>query len=72
MTERNICGEQGVAHAQVFQGRKKIGSYPLCVEHALWAYGFHQLAQNWARTEFAKALGVRKGSLPRVEVGFVS
>jgi hypothetical protein len=71
MTECNICGKQGTAYAQVFQGRKKIGSYPLCVEHALWVYGFQQIAQNGARTGIAKALGMKKGSLPRVQVGLV-
>ncbi len=71
MTECNICGKPTVAFAQVFQARKKIGSYPICMEHTLWVYGFQQLAQNWARTEFAKALGMKKGSVPRVEVSLV-
>jgi hypothetical protein len=68
MTKCSICSETAVAYLQVFQARKKTGSYPVCVTHGLWGYGFQQLGQDWARSGLAKAFGIRKGSLPRVKV----
>jgi len=65
-----ICNEPGIAYAQVFQARKKLRSYSLCVSHALILYGFEQLGQDWGRTNLARAFGLREGTLPRMKVSF--
>jgi hypothetical protein len=36
MAKCSICPETAVAYLQLFQGRKKIGSYPVCLSHDLW------------------------------------
>ncbi|MGD0257467.1 MAG: hypothetical protein ABSB90_06265 [Thermoplasmata archaeon] len=68
MTNCTFCPEPSVAYLQVFQGRKKTGSYPVCVRHAAWGYGFQEIGQDWARTALAEFFGVKKGKLPRVKV----
>jgi hypothetical protein len=68
MAECSLCSEPAVAYLQVYRVREKVGSYPVCTSHAIWGYGFQQLGQDWARSELAKAFGIRKGSLPRIKV----
>jgi len=64
----SVCRELAVAYVQVFRGRKKVSTNPVCASHAIWSYGFQELGQDWARTGVAKAFGLRKGSLPRIKV----
>ena len=71
MGECTICGQPSVAFVQLFRGRKKVGTYPICLYHGMWAYGLEQLGQDWARSEFARSLGIRKGALPRIKVSLV-
>ena len=68
MTKCSICSENAIAYAQVFQSWKKVGSYPVCLTHAFWGFGFEKLGQNWARSELARAFRLRKGALPRVKI----
>ena len=68
MTKCAFCPATAVAFAQVFQSRKKIGSYPVCVTHAAWGYGFQKLGQDWTRTGPARACGIRKGAVPRIKI----
>jgi hypothetical protein len=57
-----------VAFVQLFRRRKKVGSYPVCVQHAIFAYGFQEIGQDWARSGLAQMFGIRKGSIPRTKV----
>jgi hypothetical protein len=68
MAKCALCDEVAVAYAQVFQGRKQVGSYPLCLYHGLWVRGFEEFGQDWARSGLAEAFGFRRGSLPKVRV----
>lgn len=68
MAKCTLCDQPGVAFAQIFQGREKVGSYPLCAYHGLWARGLQEFGQDWARSGLAKAFGVRRGKVPRVKV----
>jgi len=63
-----VCREPSVAYVQVFLNRKKRKSYPVCIKHALMAYGYEQLGQDWGRTNMARAFGIRKGTILRVKV----
>lgn len=68
MTQCSVCSETAVAYAQIYRSRKKVGSFPVCMAHAAWGYGFEKLGQDWARSELAKVFGIRKGALPRVKI----
>lgn len=68
MPKCSLCDQPGVAYAQVFQKRKKVGSYPLCIYHGLWAKGLQELGQDWAKSGLAAAFGIRKGSIPRIKI----
>ncbi len=63
-----VCGEPGLAYVQVFDGRRKVRSSPVCVAHGLLIYGFEQVGQDWGRTNLARAFGIRKGTIPRVKI----
>ena len=68
MTKCAMCSETAIAYAQLFEGRKKVKSYPVCIRHGISVYGFEQLAQDLLRTNLSGAFGIKKGSLPKVKV----
>ncbi len=67
MTVCTFCEEPGAGYLQIYQGREKVTSVPVCSKHSLFAAAYQELGQDWLRTQFAKALGIRKGSVPRVK-----
>ncbi len=64
MTTCTMCSETAIAYAQLFEGRKKVGSYPVCVRHGLSVYAFEQLAQDLLRTNLPGAFEIKKGASP--------
>ncbi len=68
MTKCAMCAEIAIAYAQLFEGQRKVKSYPVCIRHGLSVYGFEQLAQDLFRTNLSGAFGIKKGALPRVKV----
>ena len=70
MAKCSVCREPAVAYVQLFRQRKKVGSYPVCVQHAIFAYGFQEIGQDWARSGLAQIFGIRRGTIPRVKVSF--
>src|SRR2546428_528197 len=65
-----VCGASPtVGYLQWFQGRKKVGTFPVCVNDALWTWGYDTFAQTWIRGQLASLLRpmVKKGSIPRVK-----
>ena len=68
MAQCVVCKETAVAYVKIYRRRKRIGTYSVCVQHAIFAYGWQELGQDWARSGLASAFGIRKGSVPRIEV----
>ncbi len=63
-----IFGEEpSIGYLHVYHLRKKVDSVPVCAKHALIAAAYQELGQDWLRSQIAKALGIKKGSVPRVK-----
>ncbi len=62
-----LCGEPSAGYLHLFQARKKVDSVPVCAKHALIAAAYQELGQDWLRKQIATALGIKKGSVPRVK-----
>ncbi len=56
-----------MGYLQLFQARRKLDSVPVCARHALIAAVYQELGQDWLRSQIGKALGIKKGSIPRVK-----
>ena len=68
-----VCGELGVGYIDQYQGQKRVGSYPVCLEHLTKAYMITEYLQDFIRSKVAGVtgiLGIKKGSLPRFKVRF--
>jgi len=66
-----LCSNPSLAYARVYQNRKKVGAYPVCVGHGLWLLGFQAFSQDVLRSnlaDLASVFGLGKGVIPRVEV----
>ena len=68
MTKCYVCPETAVGYVRWVQSRKKVQSYPVCLTHYLLALGIERFAQDWGRSELARAFGIKKGSIPKIEV----
>ncbi len=64
-----ICGEPPFAYVRMFDGQRKVGSYPACFAHYFMVWAYEQWGQDWVRERLARALPIRKGSVPRFRVG---
>ncbi len=67
MTGCTFCEEPIVGYLHVFHDRQKVTSAPVCAKHALIAAAYQELGQDWLRSQIGKALGIKKGSVPRVK-----
>ncbi len=63
-----VCGKPSVAFVQVFLRRKKVKSYPICIEDSAKFLLYQELGQDWLRTALTSVIPIRKGTIPRFKV----
>lgn len=70
MAKCQLCENQSIGYVQVFLQRKKVKSFPVCLEHYAIAYGLIKLGQNKVRSFLAEVLPIpiKKGTIPRLKV----
>lgn len=68
MANCKICGKPSIGYIQWYQGKKKVASYPACIEHTLVAYSLIELGQERLRDFLATSMPIKKGSVPRFKV----
>lgn len=63
-----ICGKPAIAFVQVYLHRKKVRSYPICIEDGAKFLLYQELGQDWIRSALSSVLPIKKGTVPRFKV----